>query len=111
MNGNICPKCRKPVMPYRRFLKEAEPFKVSPCGSCGEKLKRSPRVFVYLLVMLAILAGASIPLFIAMAELHYSTITIWSLAILWLATWVILINYLSWRFIGWVVAEQKDINA
>ena len=92
-------------MPYRRFLREAEPFKVSNCGSCDARLKRSPKVFVYLLLMLVVLAATSIPLFLGMVEARLSYWVIWPLTIVWLAAWVMLTNYLSWRYIGWVMTD------
>jgi len=108
MNGNICPKCVKPVMPYWRFLREADPYKISACGNCGAKLKRSPRVYLYLLFMLIVMAGASFPLFLALLEAHVLIWIIGSVTIIWLACWVLLMNFLSWRLIGWVVAENEN---
>ena len=108
MNGNICPQCGKDVMPYSRFLREAEPYKLSACGNCGTKLKRSPKVYLFLLTMLVLLAAISIPLFLGMVAAHLSSIIIWPTIIIWLICWVILVNYFSWRFIGWIIAEIKD---
>jgi uncharacterized protein (DUF983 family) len=108
MNGNICPKCGNPVMPYKRFIREAEPYKISECGSCGVKLKRSPKVYAYLIIILIILAGITLPLFLGMKETSLEHWIMWSIAIVWFASWVVLINYLSWRYIGWVIAERKN---
>jgi len=108
MNGNICPACGKLVMPYSRFIREAEPYKISACGSCGVKLKRSPRVYLYLAVMCILLACLSIPLLIGMLKAKLGFLIIWGVTILWLACWVIVINYLAWLFIGWVSAEQEN---
>lgn len=108
MNGNICPKCGKHVMTYKRFLREAEPYKISACGNCGARLKRRPRVYLYLLFMCIILAGVSIPLFHAMADAHVSFWIIWPVTILWIACWTLLTNFLSWRFIGWVVVKEEN---
>jgi uncharacterized protein (DUF983 family) len=108
MNGNSCPKCNNPVMPYSRFIREAEPFKQSACGSCGVILKRSPKVYGYLSIMLLILVGVSVPLFLGMAETRMAHWTMWGIAVIWLASWAVLVNFLSWRYIGWVVAEQDS---
>jgi uncharacterized protein (DUF983 family) len=108
MNGNICPNCGKPVMPYSRFIREAEPYKISECGSCSVKLKRSPRVYKYLIFMFIIFAGVSIPLFLGMVQTYLSSWIMWSMAIIWFACWVVLINYLSWHYIGWVVVEKEN---
>ncbi|MFC1537357.1 hypothetical protein ACFL4P_00860 [Gemmatimonadota bacterium] len=108
MNGNICPECGNSVMPYSRFRREAEPFKISACGSCGVKLKRSPKVYAYLLIMTIVLMGIASPLFLVMLEANIAAWIFWMAAILLIASWAILINYLSWRYIGWVVVEQKE---
>jgi uncharacterized protein (DUF983 family) len=108
MKGNICPQCGKDVMPYSRFLREAEPYKISECGSCGVKLKRSRRVYPYLIVMGIILAGVTIPLFLNIVKTQLTQWIIWIIVIIWLASWVIIVNYLSWRYIGWIIAEQEN---
>ena len=107
MNGNICPACGKLVMPYSRFIREAEPYKISACGSCGVKLKRSPRVYLYLAVKCILLACLSVPLLARMAKAKLGFWIIWVVTILWLAGWLIVINILAWLFIGWVPAEQE----
>ena len=94
-------------MPYSRFLREAEPFKVSACGSCGAKLKRSPKVVKYLILMMIIMAGATVGLFMGMVQTRMAHWIMWVLAIGWLGSWVLFVNYLSWRSIGWVIAEPK----
>ncbi|MFH0992398.1 MAG: hypothetical protein V1799_20550 [bacterium] len=108
MRGNICPQCGKEVMPYRRFFREAEPYKVSQCGSCDTKLKRSPRVYLFLLFMCIVLTVISIPLVIAMVAAHTSFWIMWPALVLWAACWVLLINYSSWRYIGWVVVKDSN---
>lgn len=108
MNGNICPQCGKDVMPYKRFLREAEPYKHSHCGSCNALLKRSPKVFLYLVFAMIILAAISLPLLFGMMAAHLSYWIIWPVFIVWLACWVIVVNYLSWRYIGWVLVESEN---
>ena len=106
MNGNVCPNCGKPVMSYWRFVREAEPYKTSKCGSCSIDLKRSPKVYLFLAAMVIILAAISIPLFLAMAATRMAWWVSWLLAFLWLACWALVTNHLSWRYVGWVVASQ-----
>jgi len=111
MNGNICPNCGKSVMSYWRFLKEAEPYKTSKCGSCGVNLKRSPRVYVFLMIMIIILAAVTTPMFMAIAAVRISPFVAWAMVIAWLVCWAILVNHLSWRFIGWVIVEPHNGNS
>ena len=107
MKGNICPACGKAVMPYARFLREAEPYKKSSCGSCGVKLKRSPWTYLYLAFMCILLGCLSIPLLVGMVKAKLRFLIIFGVTMLWLAGWVIAFNYLAWIFIGWVPAEQE----
>ena len=106
MDGNICPKCGNAVMPYLRFIREAEPYKISLCASCGAKLKRSPKVYAYLVLMIIILIAVSIPVFLGMAEAHMALWLTLLTAIAWLACWSVLINYLSWRYVGWMLVQH-----
>jgi uncharacterized protein (DUF983 family) len=106
MRGNICPKCGKEVMPYSRFIREAEPYKVSACVSCNSKLRRSKFVYLYLLIMCTIMAVTSLPLFSFMSAVHVSYWIIWPVAIVWFSCWILLMNYLAWRIIGWVLVED-----
>ncbi|HTX18702.1 MAG TPA: hypothetical protein VMG34_08575 [Bacteroidota bacterium] len=111
MNGNVCPNCGKPVMSYWRFVREAEPYKISKCGSCGIELKRSPKVYLFLAGMIVILAALSIPLFVAMAATRMVWWISWFLALLWLACWALVTNHLSWRYIGWVASKPGPDQA
>lgn len=90
-------------MTYRRFFKEAEPTRISPCGSCGALLRRSKSVYLLLLIMsLLLIAGVS-------------WLWLWQapdwpralLGVLLLAAWTPLTNYLGWRLVGWMAVEQK----
>ena len=107
MNGNICPKCGKEVMQYSRFIRKAEPYKIFACGSCGAKLRRSRYVYLYLLIMFAIMSLVTIPFFKIMVTAQISYWIIWPAAILCVACWVLLINYLAWRIIGWISVESQ----
>lgn len=106
-NGNICPICGKSVMDYRRFLREAEPYKTSTCDNCKITLKRDPRVYAYLGFMCVVIAIIGIPLFIFMEKIHFPVVFMWSVLIAYFICWVFLTNYLSWRYIGWVEIKNK----
>lgn len=107
MTANICPKCRNAVMPYKRFLREAEPFRISACGNCGAQLRRSPKVYLLLLVMLIVLSliGLSVFLTIAKAEIPFWIVL--AIAVVILAAWTLLTKYLSWRTIGWILVTDE----
>ena len=108
MKANTCPQCGKDVMPYKRFLREAEPYKISECGSCGVKLRRSPRAYLYLAVMMVVLVALSIPLILALFHVRATFWLFFPLVLVWLACWVLLTNYLGWRLIGWVVVDKES---
>ena len=50
LSGTVCPSCNKQVMPYLRFLREAEPTKVSHCANCDVELKRRKSVWILLAI-------------------------------------------------------------
>ena len=103
MRANLCPTCGRTVMSYSRFFKEAEPTKVSLCGSCGARLRRSRGVFT-LLAAMAILAMAG-----ALGLMLWQ-IAFWlrlTSTALFVAAWVLLTNYLGWRLVGWVPVEGE----
>jgi len=108
MNGNICPKCGNDVMSYKRFIREAEPYKISKCDSCGSSLRRSRKVYLYLLLMMIPLVLIVLLAFITLTKSGTSFWIIISALILILAAWTLLTNYLAWRIIGWdLVVENK----
>ncbi len=102
MGANVCPHCGKAVMPYGRFLREAEPYKVSACGSCGANLRRSPKVYPFLLIMVIVLCVIVFPLFFMLAKARISFWILGALLIVLLAGWTLLTNFLAWCLIGWV---------
>jgi hypothetical protein len=103
-----CPKCGKPVMDYARFLREAEPYKVLPCGSCGAPLARSRRVWLLLVVMSA---GPAVLFAVVALSGLLELITPRWLALLAggsvLGGWILLTNYLGYRLIGWTPAPGQ----
>ena len=103
MSANQCPKCGQAVMTYGRFFKEAEPTRISPCGSCGASLRRSKGVYLLLLIMILML----IPGFLGFL---YWEATIWlrfTIFLLFVAAMTLLTSYLGWRLVGWVAVEEK----
>ncbi len=94
-------------MPYGRFLREAEPYKVSACESCGSKLRRSRMVCVLLLLLMIIVLGLIVLMIYPLLEKAQSSLWLnLFIFIVLLAGWVLLTNYLGWRLIGWVTVEQ-----
>lgn len=102
MPANQCPRCGQPVMAYGRFFREAEPYKTSPCGSCGAKLRRGKGVYVLLLIMsLLAMAGA--------LGCMLWQVAFWlrlTFVVSFVAIWVVITNYLGWRLVGWVPADE-----
>ena len=88
-------------MNYRRFVTKAEPTKPTTCSSCGVVLKRSPAVWLLVVTMLITMLSISYPLFASLYELGYSTVAIIACGVVWLAIWVMLVNFLSWQLIKW----------
>jgi uncharacterized protein (DUF983 family) len=107
MKGNICPKCGNAVMTYARFIREAEPYKTSKCGSCGTELRRSRNVYAYLFVMCLLAGIAIVPIFILSAKAQLSYWFTVSIALILVVGWIVLTNYLAWRLIGWVIVTEK----
>lgn len=93
-------------MTYRRFLREAEPYKISACGSCDAKLRRSRFVYLYLLFMCVGIAAITTPLILIMLTAHIPMWLVWLAVIGVLGCWALFTNYLAWRLIGWVSVED-----
>ena len=108
MNGNICPKCGKPVMSYKRFFREAEPYKISTCDHCDSRLRRNPIVYLFLVVMIVLLCIIAVPLFFSMVKANISFWIIFPIMIVLTAAWSVLINYFAWRLIGWKLVVEKN---
>src|SRR3990172_1058329 len=105
MPANQCPKCGQAVMTYGRFFKEAEPTRISPCGSCGALLRRSKGVYLLLLVMSLLLLVGALGLSFWQAYAWWLRAT---LGLLCLAAWTLLTSYLGWRLVGWVAVDGKS---
>ncbi len=107
MSANTCPVCGKEVMPYRRFIREAEPWKISLCGSCGTKLRRSRKVFLFLFLMILPLAAIGGILSFKLVAMKSGFWIIVTTTLLLCSAWVILTNYLAWRLVGWISVEKN----
>ena len=97
-----CPKCGNSVMTYGRFLREAEPYRTSSCGSCGAQLRRSPKVYLLLLVSVGVLAAIVAGFLAALSQ----GLSIWWLVPLGVI-WTILTNYMGYRLIPWLPADNQ----
>ncbi len=109
--GTLCPNCGKPVMPYARFLRHAEPFKISQCSDCDVELQRKKSVWLLLIfgaVVLAALVGLGIPF----------TFERWGVVAASVFTFVVsgaavvILNVCGWLFVGWdLVTPNNDESA
>lgn len=107
MAANVCPKCGKSVMPYGRFLRVAEPYKVSACGTCGAMLRRSPKIYLLLVAMCLVLAVIGVPLFLLLSQARTPAWISIVLGVILIAIWILMTNYLGWRLVGWLPAEGE----
>lgn len=107
LHGTLCPRCNKPVMPYLRFLREAEPYKLSKCSHCQVELKRKPIVWLLLLLggtALAAVAALALPY----VGSRWGVVGSASLVVLAVVTFTLVLNVCGWLFIGWNVASQPS---
>lgn len=107
MTGNVCPKCGKAVMTYSRFLREAEPSKISKCGNCGAGLRRSKAVYLLLLVMSIALLVAALGVFLMFNSQVISMAAMVVMGIVIFLGGVLLTNYLGFLFVGWRSSEDS----
>ena len=99
-SGTLCPQCSKPVMPYGRFFKEAEPQKTSRCSNCGAELKRKKSVWLLLgvgAVVVALICGFGIPFTFA----RWGVVAAAVFLIVSTAVTILAVNFCGWLFVGW----------
>jgi hypothetical protein len=108
MNGNVCPCCGEPVTTYRRFITQADPTKPFHCGNCQAVLKRSGRVWLLVMTMTLALIATSYPLGQTLLGMNLPIPTVVFIATLWMAAWVLLVNFLSWQLIRWTSVISAD---
>lgn len=103
--GTLCPQCGKPVMSYRRFVREAEPYKTSRCSNCDVELRRSKVVWLMLAVgglaagALAVFAGPYI-------HSRWGVGATAAMAIAYVVAFTFGLNVCGWLFIPWVPAAS-----
>ena len=111
LSGTSCPQCGKPVMPFGRFCREAEPLKVSRCSNCDVKLKRSNFVWLLLGVgalVVALVVGFALPF----AYDRWGAMVAALFVIIIVAVFVFGLKLCGWLFVGWrLVASTGDAIA
>lgn len=109
-SGTLCPSCGKPVMPYRRFLREAEPTRISRCSNCGVPLKRNRSVWLLLVASAAVaipILIVGIPFILA----RWGGAVLLVAMILFTAVWTLVVNVCGWLFVGWHPADSAQSRA
>jgi len=107
LSGTLCPRCGKPVMPFGRFFREAEPLKVSRCSNCGVELMRSKSVWLLLAVgavVVALVVGFAIPL--AYARLGALVAALFIIIIA--AVFLLGLKLCGWLFVGWKLVAPPE---
>lgn len=109
-SGNLCPQCGEPVMSYGRFLREADPHKVSRCSNCDTELRRKKSV--WLLFTLGGLIDAAVTLLAALFVyerwgLVPTVVTV--LVLFAVSVWAM--NFCGWLFVGWELAAPDQSSA
>jgi hypothetical protein len=104
--GTLCPQCGKPVMPYLRFFREAEPYKISRCSHCQVELKRNK--VAWLLLCVAAAAGAAVAgLGITYVFARWGAAGTLALGLVVLAVLTFGLNVCGWLFVGWELAAPS----
>jgi hypothetical protein len=103
MKGNSCPKCGNPVIPFVRFLHEAEPYRTTCCQKCGAMLKRPWPSYV---LMVGIIIAVTVSLFLGMADARVSFWIVWPAIVLWISCFTFITHYWLWRYIPWQLSEN-----
>lgn len=93
-------------MNYWRFVTEAEPTKQTTCSNCGAALKRSSAVWLLVSTMLVAMLATSYPLFTSLYKNGYTINGLIACGAVWLAAWVMFVNFLSWQIVKW-----RPVNA
>jgi len=110
ITGTLCPQCGKPVMPFGRFCREAEPLKVSSCSNCGVKLMRRRSVWLLLAVgtLVAVLVvGFGIPIAFARWGAVVAALFVGIVAVVF----VFGLKFCGWLFVGWSPTASTGDNS
>ena len=106
-SGTLCPNCGKPVMPYGRFLRQAEPYKISRCTNCDVELKRKKSVWLLLIVgavVLATMIGLGIPFTFERWGVVAASVFTFVVSV----AAVVTLNLWGWLFVGWDLVAPND---
>jgi uncharacterized protein (DUF983 family) len=110
-SGTVCPQCGKPVMPYGRFFKVAEPHKTSRCSHCSVELKRKKSVWLLLgagAVVVVLIVGFGVPF----TFVRWGVVASAVFVIVFTAVAIFALNICGWLFVGWeLVSLGKAGNA
>ena len=105
--GTLCPNCGKPVMPYGRFFRQAEPHKISRCTNCDVELKRKKSVWLLLIVGAVVLAttiGFGIPFTFERWGVVAASVFTFVVSV----AAVVILNVWGWLFVGWDIVASND---
>ena len=106
-SGTLCPNCGKPVMPYGRFLRQAEPLKISRCTNCDVELKRKKSVWILLIagaIVLATMIGLGIPFTFERWGVIAASVFTFVVSV----AAVVILNLSGWLFVGWDLVAPSD---
>lgn len=109
--GTVCPNCGQPVMPYKRFIREAEPTRISRCSHCNVELRRKRSVWVLLGVGVGILAAGLITAGVVHPFVPHDALGIGGMIaalIVILVVWTLAVNICGWLFVGWDLAAPPQ---
>ena len=101
--GTLCPRCRRPVMAFGRFLREAEPSRTFRCSHCHGELRRHTSVWFLLgagAVLLALLVGVGTPFVFGRWGAAATTVFV-AVAT---TVGIVALKICGWLFVGWVPA-------
>ena len=94
-------------MAYGRFLRQAEPNKISRCTNCDVELKRKKSVWLLLIVgaiVLATMIGLGIPFTFE----RWGVVAASAFTIVVSATAVFILNVWGWLFVGWDLVAPSE---
>jgi hypothetical protein len=94
-------------MPYLRFLREAEPTKVSRCANCDVELKRRKSVWILLAIGGVVAGIVLLAAFLPIYNRFGIPLSI-VFGFLVLAAFVLVINLCGWLFVGWELAAGSE---
>lgn len=94
-------------MPYGRFFRQAEPYKISRCTNCDVELKRKKSVWLLLIVGATVYA-TMLALGIPPTLERWGVVAAAVLAIAGSVAAIFIINLSGWLFVGWDLVTPND---